>query len=166
VRRIAVIGSGGSGKSTFADGLGERLGVPVIHLDHLYWRPGWQPTPDEEWRAVQRHLVLKESWIMDGNYGSTLEIRLAVADAVYFFDLPTWRSLVGVLARWVRNHGKAIQAEGCPEHVSWEFLRWVWRYRRDSRPRVVAALREHAGSARVVVIRSRRDAARALTGAA
>jgi len=161
-----VIGSGGSGKSMFADALGARLGVPVIHLDHLYWRPGWQPTPDEEWRAVQRRLVLAESWIMDGNYGSTLDIRLAVADAVYFFDPPTWRSIGGVLRRWVRNHGKAIQAEGCPERVSWEFLRWVWRYRRDSRPRVLAALREHAGSARVVVIRSRRDAARALTAAA
>jgi adenylate kinase family enzyme len=102
----------------------------------------------------------------DGNYGATLELRLAPADTVFFFDFPTWLSLAGVLQRWTRHHGNAVQAEGCPEHVSWEFLRYVWRFRRHDRPRVLAQLSAHAADAHVVVVRSRRAAARALGAAA
>jgi adenylate kinase family enzyme len=166
MRRVAVIGCGGSGKSTFARELGARTRLPVIHLDGLFWQPGWVPRPAEEWRALQAALVREDEWILDGNYGSTLDVRLAAADTVFFFDTPTWLNLTGVLRRWVRNHGHAIQADGCPEHVSLQFLLWVWRFRRDSRPRVLEQLRANAHSAQVVVIRSRRDAVAALTALA
>ena len=162
---MAVIGSGGSGKSTFAAELGIRLGVDVIHLDRLFWHPGWVPTPRDEWRALQQQLVRVERWVIDGNYDSTLDVRLAAADTIVFFDMPVWVSLSGVLRRWARHHGKPVQAEGCPERVSWSFLRWIWRYRRDNRPRVIAAIRAHAAGAEVIVIRSRRDAERTLAAA-
>jgi adenylate kinase family enzyme len=160
--RVAVIGSGGAGKSAFAAELGRRLGVEVIHLDRLYWRPGWVPTPREEWRALQRDLVARPDWIIDGNYGATLDLRLAVADVVVFLDVPPPVAVAGILKRWLRQRGRCVQAPGCPEHFDAEFLRWAWRYRRDSRPRVRAALSEYASTAEIVVVRSRREVREAL----
>ena len=160
--RVAVIGSGGAGKSTFARELGGRLGLDVIHLDHLYWRPGWNPTPAGEWRTIQLGLVSGGGWIIDGNYGGTLDLRLAAADIVVFFDMPRRLAVAGILRRWLANRGREVQAAGCPEHLEWSFLRWAWRYRQDSRPRVLAALRSHARAAEVIVVRSRSEARDAL----
>src|SRR5438034_11750677 len=86
LKRILVIGSGGSGKTTFARRLAERTTLPLIHLDALYWRPGWDPTPADEWRARVEALANEPAWIMDGNYGGTLDIRLAASDTIVFLD--------------------------------------------------------------------------------
>jgi adenylate kinase family enzyme len=159
MRRVAVIGCGGSGKSTLARRLGERTGLPVVHLDALFWRPGWQPTPPDEWRSIQAAVVARDRWIVDGNYGGTLDLRLAAADTVVFLDMPRRVTVPSILRRWLRHHGTPVQASGCPERVSWEFLRWVWNYRRDSRPRALAAIAEHGGAAEVITLRSRADVA-------
>ncbi len=71
VKRVAVVGSGGAGKSTLARELGQRTGIPVIHLDEHFWKPGWVATAAEEWRAVQNDLLAADCWIVDGNYGGT-----------------------------------------------------------------------------------------------
>ena len=160
--RVAVIGSGGAGKSTFAAQLGRRLGIPVIHLDRIYWKPGWTPTPAADWRAAQAAALARADWIVDGNYGGTLDLRLRAVDVVVFFDVPRRTAIAGALRRWIRHRGTAVQAPGCPERLDLIFLRWIWRYPRDSRPRVLAALRDHASAAEVIVVRSRRDAAAAL----
>ena len=165
MKRVAVIGNGGSGKSNFARELGRRTGLPVIHLDRLFWQPGWVPKAAEEWREMQAALVREDDWILDGNYGSTLDVRLMAADTVFFFDTPRRLSLTGVLRRWARHHGQAIQADACPERVSLQFLLWVWRFRSNSRPRVLEQLYTHARNADVVVIRSRRDTVAALSAA-
>jgi len=86
--KIAVIGSPGAGKSTLARQLGQVLGSEVFHLDAFYWKPGWVETPKEEWVEIQKKLVTKDSWIIDGNYGSTIEIRLQAAEVIIFLDLP------------------------------------------------------------------------------
>jgi adenylate kinase family enzyme len=155
VRRVAVIGSGGAGKSTLARALGERLGIEVVHLDRLYWRPGWIPTPNEEWRALQAELVERESWIIDGNYGGTLDVRLGAADAVVFLDFPRRTTVPAVLRRWWRHRGHDVQAPGCAERLDGTFVRWVWNYRRDSRPRALAAIAAHARHAQVVTLTTR-----------
>jgi adenylate kinase family enzyme len=95
MKRIAIIGISGSGKSTFANKLGKKLGREVIHLDKEYWTSDWKkryPTRDE-WKAFVRELAAKDEWIMDGNYQSTLEIRFVRADTIIFFDFPKWRAL-------------------------------------------------------------------------
>ncbi|HZD05610.1 MAG TPA: isopentenyl transferase family protein, partial [Longimicrobiales bacterium] len=72
MRRIMVIGPGGSGKTTLSLRIAEATGLPVIHLDSLYWREGWRPTPTPAWEEVVSDLVRRPSWVMDGNYGGTL----------------------------------------------------------------------------------------------
>lgn len=159
-----MIGSGGSGKSTLARRLGERLGLRVIHLDRLYWRPGWVETPKDEWRRAVEELVRGESWVMDGNYSGTLDVRLAACDAVVFLDLPRAVCLWRVLKRLLvyRRSQRPDMAEGCREHFSLKFLQWVWGYPSRSRPKVVRLLEESAGGKRVVRLRSSAEVERFL----
>lgn len=93
MEKIAIIVAGGTGKSTLARELGEILKLPVYHLDTLYWKPGWVSTPTEEWEQVMVNLVSKDKWIIDGNYGKSIDIRLKKADTVIFLDYPTYISL-------------------------------------------------------------------------
>jgi adenylate kinase family enzyme len=165
MRRVAVVGSGGAGKSTFARRLGASTGLPVIHLDELYWRPGWVPTPDHEWREIMTRLVSGDAWIIDGNYSRTMDLRAQAADTVLLLDYAPIGNLARALRRTMFNHGRAIQAPGCPEHLDWEFLRWIATYRRRSRPRVLAQL-EAAPDLDVRVLRRPRDAQRLLESVA
>lgn len=161
--RIAVVGCGGSGKSTLSRRLGAALGRPVVHLDAEFWRPGWVESPKDEWHARHAELVAPDSWLIDGNYGGTFPLRFARADAVVVVDLPRWRCLLGITRRSLRWLGRTRpdMAPGCPERLpTRDFARWVWRYPTDSRPRLEAALAEHAGDAEVVWLRRRRDAER------
>lgn len=139
--------------------LGQALGLPVHHLDALYWKPGWTPTPRAEWRALQTRLVAGERWLIDGNYGGTMELRLAAADTVIFLDLPRWVCLLGALQRWVQFRGRRRpdMAVGCPERINLDFLKWVWRFPVEQRPGILAKLEQLNGSARVVHLRSRRE---------
>jgi adenylate kinase family enzyme len=155
VQRVAVVGSGGAGKSTFSAALGAATGLPVIHLDRHFWHPGWVETPRDEWRECQRELLVGARWIADGNYGGTFDERFARADTVIIVARNRVACLTSALWRTTRNHGKAIQADGCPERFQLAFLRWIWNYRRDSRPRLDTALAKHP-HLEIVELRSRR----------
>lgn len=158
MRRVLVIGSGGAGKSTLARALGARLGLPVVHLDRLYWRPGWEETPLREWVPTVERILDGEAWVIDGNYGGTLERRLAACDTAVFLDLPRVLCLWRVVRRRVRYAGRTRPdtAAGCPERLSWDFVRWIWRYPEHRRARGVATLAAAEG-VRVVHLRSRRE---------
>ncbi len=137
MRRVLIVGAGGVGKSTLARELERRTGLPIIHLDREYWRPGWVATPDDEWRHRVGELIKADAWIMDGNYGGTMELRASACDTLIFLDLPTPRSLFGVIRRRFTRDAPP-QAEGCPDRLDAEFLRWVASYRRKTRPKVLA----------------------------
>lgn len=157
MQRVAVVGSGGSGKSTLARELGRRAGLPVVHLDHHYWRPAWEPTPDHEWDRVHEALVAGERWGIDGNYSRTIEPRLARADTVVLLDLSRWRCVARVLRRSLLGRAPD-QAPGCPHRLDRDFLVWVWRYPARSRAKVLAAIAARGDAIRFVRLRSRRDA--------
>jgi adenylate kinase family enzyme len=152
----------GSGKSWLAVRLGQVLGLPVYHLDRLHWRPGWQPTPKAEWRALQQELVAEPAWIIDGNYGSTLDLRLGACDTVIWLDLPTWVCLWGVVRRYLtyRRRTRPDLSPGCPERLKWEFLRYVAFFRRYGRPRILRSLGAISPTKQVVRLTSRRGMAR------
>ena len=154
---MAVVGPGCAGKSTFAEELGRRTSLPVIHLDHHFWKPGWVETPSDEWERIQAELVAPDQWIIDGNYGATFDVRFARADTVVILQPPAPSCIAGALHRSLRHRGKAVQAAECPERVDADFLRWIWRYKRDSRPWMDKALVRH-GHLAVVELRSRRQA--------
>ena len=164
MRRVLVIGSGGAGKSTLAARIGERTGLPVVHLDALYWHAGWRPTPPDEWAARVDALVAREAWVIDGNYSRTLDARLAACDTVVFLDLPRLVCAARVVRRWIRYRGRARpdMAPGCDERLTAEFLRWIWDYPRLRRPGILRRLA--APGRRAVVLRSRRDVERFVAG--
>jgi len=156
LKRILVIGAGGSGKTTVARRLAERTGLPLIHLDSLYWRPGWQPTPADEWRAKVQDLVSRDAWIIDGNYGGTLDLRLQACDTVVFLDLPRIACLWHVLKRQARHIGQARPElhPGCRERLSWEFLVWIWTYPSRRRGDILRRLATLDRRKRVAILRS------------
>ena len=162
MRRVAIMGPGGAGKSSLARQLGARTGLPVFHLDRYFWHPGWVETPREEWRALQEQLFAAEEWIADGNYSATSEVRLARADTVVLLDFPAWRTAPRALRRSLASYGKPVQAEGCPERLDPKFLWWIVNYRRRSRPKVLAAIAEHAPGASVHILRRPREVERFL----
>jgi adenylate kinase family enzyme len=161
-----VIGSGGAGKSTFARELAMRTGLPLIHLDLHYWKSGWVPTPRDEWAEHVRQLSSGDAWIIDGNYGGSLSIRVQRCDAIVFFDLPRLSCLRGILQRWLVHqfNPRPDLPKGCPEKMDMTFLRWVWNYPRDARARVVSALQEAGPHVEVQTI-TRRAQAKAMVDA-
>ena len=164
MRRILIIGPGGAGKSTLARRLGQKLGLEVIHLDKFYWRPGWAEPPKDAWLKTLAGLAARDSWIMDGNYSGTLDLRLARCDTVVFLDLPRrvclWR--IVKRRRAYRAASRPDMAEGCPERLTLEFFRWVWDYPRRSRPKVLARLAAAGQGKRIIRLRSRREVERFL----
>jgi adenylate kinase family enzyme len=156
MQRVAVVGAGGAGKTTFALALGRRLGLPVVHLDTLYYGPSWEPAPPAEWELLQRRLVAEDRWVMDGNYAGTLAIRLSAADTVVFLDLPPLLCAWRVVRRWLRgrNRHAADLAPGLRHKASLSFLAYVVTFRRRRRPLLLAQLRARPSTCDLVVFRS------------
>lgn len=156
MQKVAVIGSPGSGKSTLAREMGSALGLPVYHLDRLYWGPGWAPMERPAWVALQEELVSRERWIIDGNYAGTLPLRTGAADTVILLDLPRllclWRAVKRLFQH--RRRSRPDMAEGCEERLSWQFLRFIWSFPEQTRPRVLALLQEIHPPRRVIHLRS------------
>ena len=84
-RRILVIGCSGAGKSTLAQGVAERLALPLIHLDAVYWLPEWQQPQRPDWRSKVAALAAQDAWVMDGNYAGTFDLRMP---RPHFADFP------------------------------------------------------------------------------
>jgi adenylate kinase family enzyme len=103
MHRVSVIGSSGSGKSTFAETLAGRLGVPLIQLDALNWGPNWTPVEVETFRSRVREATAADAWVCDGNYSAVRPIVLERADTVVWLDLPLRVCLWRVVRRTVRR---------------------------------------------------------------
>jgi adenylate kinase family enzyme len=162
MKRIAVIGCGGAGKSTLSRQLGAITGIEVIHLDKLHWKPGWTETPKEKWQSINEELVKGDSWIIDGNYGATMEIRLTAADTVIFLDYPRHVCIRRAFRRLFQGPRPDI-GPGCPEKFDLEFFRWIWSFRRTSRLSLLDKVERCCEGKDVITLHSPREAKRFLS---
>jgi adenylate kinase family enzyme len=163
MERIAVIGCGGSGKTTLAHAIAARLDLPVAHIDRYRLRERGEPgvrtlTPDE-WERLHHHLAAGERWVIDGmRVWAVAGDYLERADMVVFLDLPTRACLRGILQRRLRFRGDRPEL-GVYDRINRDFLRFVWTFRRRRRPAVLARLR-NVRSPHVVILRTRCDVRR------
>ncbi len=134
-RRIAIVGCSGGGKSTLARALGARLGLPVVHMDTLFWLPGWTESDREVFRAKVDEAASEDRWVMDGGFITHSRARFQRADTVVWIELPIWRCLARAMWRMLTNFGRtrADLAPDCPERFDLAFYRYIWNWDRDSR---------------------------------
>lgn len=147
MRRVLILGPGGAGKSQLARTIASRTGLPVVHLDVVFWGPGWSAAPRQ--RAVEQlqAAVAGERWIIDGNFLQDVDDdgRLRRADTIVFLDLPRWLCILRVLKRLLRDRGRRRPdlPEGADESFDPDGLRWIWRYHNTDRPNVLRLLADH-----------------------
>ncbi|KAB2331349.1 DNA topology modulation protein [Bacillus mesophilum] len=159
MRKIVLIGSGGAGKSILARQLGEVLKIDVYHLDALFWKPNWVGVSKDDQRKIQNKLVEKEEWIIDGNYGGTMEIRLNAADTIIFLDIHRTICVYRVFKRILqyRNKTRPDMGEGCKERFDLDFLKWIWNYPKTKRPEILKRLNQMSKGQRVIILKSPKE---------
>ena len=165
MERVMIIGCGGAGKSTLARKLGEKTGLPVVHLDQIYWSPGnWQHLEKEEFDSLLMTELEKTCWILDGNFNRTMELRLAKCDTVIYLDFNRFTCIFGWLKRVITNWGTARpdMAPGCGEWFDPEFAKWLWNFNKQNRTRYLKFLAEQTDK-KVYVFQNRRQVDRFLS---
>lgn len=159
MQKILIIGSGGAGKSTFARRLGDKTGLEVIHLDQLYWQPNWVETPKDEWQEIVKEILEGDSWILDGNFGGTMEMRIAACDTVFFLEMPRIVCVYRILKRVTkyRNKSRPDMANGCNEKIDFKFFGWIWNFEQTTKPRIEKLLKKFQNEKTIIRLRSKHE---------
>lgn len=154
MKRILVIGCPGSGKSTFSKALHETLGLPLYHLDLLYWNEDKSTVARPIFKARLAQILKEEQWIIDGNYQSTMEQRISASDTIFFLDFPMELCLEGVRARMGRPREDLPWIE--QEHDE-EFLDFIRNFKQESKPKILALLQKYS-TKEIYILKTRHDA--------
>ena len=154
MEKVIVIGCPGSGKSTFARALQKKTGLPLYYLDMMYWNADKTTVPKDIFRARLAERLAENAWIIDGNYGSTMEARMAACDTVFFLDYDPAVCLAGIRERQGKPRADMPWIETEDDE---EFLAFVREYNEKSRPDVLALLEKYQEK-QIVVFRTRDEA--------
>ena len=151
MKKIIVIGCPGSGKSTFSRALHVKTGIPLFHLDMLYWN--MDKTMAEKAVFLERvsEVLKKDEWIFDGNYGSTMEQRMVVCDTVFFLDYPLDVCLNGIKERIGKPRSDMPWIETEEDEA---FIEFIKKYNQEGRPKVLQLLQRYSNK-NIVVFKSR-----------
>lgn len=158
MERILIIGCSGSGKTTLSRKLGEKLNIPVVHLDRIWWTGNWENITREEFDARLEEEMAKPKWIMDGNYSRTIPQRLQRCDTIIYLDFDRWTCLWGMFKRVITNLGRTRPDMGgnCRERFDWQFIKWIWNFNKTNRVRNYTWLAQ-AKHAKSIVLKSRSE---------
>ena len=158
MERILIIGCSGSGKSTLSVALGEKLGLPVVHLDQLWWTGDWENVTREEFDARLKDSLEQPKWIIDGNYSRTIPMRLPKCDTIIYLDFNRWECLLGMFQRVTRWYGKQRPDMGgeCRERFDPEFVRWIWNFNEQNRVRNYTWISK-TKHAKAIILKNRKE---------
>ena len=165
MERIIVIGCCGAGKTTISRQIQKKLGFPLFHLDQYYWKSGWQEPDPSTWQNVVKKLASREKWIIDGNYGGTIDIRISRADTIVYLNFSTFTCLYRVIKRIFQHYGK-VRSEmppGCAERFDWKFLHYVSTFRFKKGKDLLIKLKKLSNTKNVIILRNDRDVNRFLS---
>ena len=156
MKKVIVIGCAGSGKSVFSRSFAQKTGLPLYHLDNIWWREDGTNADRADFDAALGEILAKDAWIIDGNYQRTMEWRMQECDTVIFFDIPTKDCLDGIRAR----KGSArpdMPWKDAPEDDDEQFMEFIRNYNENNRPRVIELLEKH-NDKRIITFTSRAEA--------
>ncbi len=159
MRRILITGPPGSGKTTLAGQLSQVLNIPAYHLDGLYWNAGWAPKSMGEKQELLRSVLAQDSWIIDGYYAETMEMRLQAADTLILLALPPAVCVARVIRRKLRREIRDDLRPDCPDKLDLEFLQFTWSWSRKQLQELLGLSRRYAASVDTLVLRRPKDAA-------
>lgn len=159
MQRVLVLGCCGAGKSTFSKRLSEIVGLEVIHLDQHYWKANWVESAPEEWNKEVKWLAAKPSWLMDGNYAGTLDIRIKRADTIIYLDFSTIKCLWRITKRTIKHWGKERpdMPEGCKERFDLEFYHYVATFNLTRRKSLLDKLKTFKEEKEVIILKSDKE---------
>lgn len=144
MQKAMIIGCPGSGKSTFARVLHDITKIPLFHLDMMNWNADKTTVPKSVFRERLQNVIVQDSWIIDGNYGSTIEMRLQHCDTVFFLDYPTEVCLRGIAERKGKARTDMPWVENLDDEEDEEFISFIKEYNTVSRPKIISILRSYS----------------------
>lgn len=155
-KRIAIVGPGGSGKTTLSREIAKKADLPLFHMDQLLWKGEWIEIPENEYLVKHKEIVNKDKWVIEGFLDNKMKERLEAADLIIFLDYPSIISATRFIKRWFK-HRKESRPEFPKEAVEKFNLRiFLGIMRQFEKKHIVEAL-EGVDHKKVVTIKNPKD---------